>query len=154
MPGWLYWCRVTARGQAQKSNVWKSWLVHRTPASNAQSRLSGHAHRETGTICDRDAFEKELSQARTILIIADNAGEVVFDKVLIEYLARSHKVIYAVRANLIINDATVADALKTGIAEYADIISTGCGMPGVVLELCGTSFQQLFQDADMVISKC
>lgn len=104
-------------------------------------------------ICDRDAFEKELSQARTILIIADNAGEVVFDKVLIEYLARSHKVIYAVRANLIINDATVADALKTGIAEYADIISTGCGMPGVVLELCGTNFQQLFQDADMVISK-
>lgn len=104
-------------------------------------------------ICERDAFEKELSQARTILIIADNAGEVVFDKVLIEYLARSHKVIYAVRANLIINDATVADALKTGIAEYADIISTGCGMLGVVLELCGTNFQQLFQDADMVISK-
>ncbi|HZK28624.1 MAG TPA: ARMT1-like domain-containing protein, partial [Clostridia bacterium] len=104
-------------------------------------------------VYDRVAFDKELNQAKTILIIADNAGEVVFDKVLVEYLSSGHKVTYAVRGTPIINDATVADALKTGISEYADILSTGCGMPGAVLESCGTNFQQLFHDADLVISK-
>lgn len=103
--------------------------------------------------CDKDIFDKDISKAETILIIGDNAGEVVFDKPLVEYLSRDYKVIYAVRDVPIINDATVEDALKTGIADYSEVISTGCGMPGAVIESCSVEFQDIFNNADIVISK-
>lgn len=104
-------------------------------------------------ISDVMEFEKDISNSKTVLIIADNAGEVVFDKVLAEYLSRNHKVIYAVRDAPIINDATVKDASKTGIKDYVDLISTGCGMPGAVIDSCNAEFQKIFNDADLVISK-
>jgi uncharacterized protein with ATP-grasp and redox domains len=104
-------------------------------------------------ICDNNEFEKELSKNKTVLIIGDNAGEVVFDKVLAEYISRNHKVIYAVRDKPIINDATIEDALKTGIEEYSELISTGCKMPGAVFEACSTKFQEIFNNADVIISK-
>lgn len=104
-------------------------------------------------ICDKDAFDVDLGKAEQILIIGDNAGEVVFDKILTAYLARDHEVIYAVRDKAIINDATVEDALKTGIADYAQVISTGSGMPGAVLKTCSAEFRDLFNKADIVISK-
>ena len=105
------------------------------------------------SICDKDTFDLDISKAEQILIIGDNAGEVVFDKILADYLARDHNVIYAVRDAAIINDATVEDALKTGIADYAEVMSTGCGMPGAVLESCSAEFRELFDKADVVISK-
>lgn len=104
-------------------------------------------------ICDIDIFTKELGKIKTILIIGDNAGEVVFDKILAEHLSLNHRVIYAVRDMPIINDATVKDAIKTGISDYSKVISTGCGMPGAVFESCNTDFQNIFNDADIVISK-
>jgi uncharacterized protein with ATP-grasp and redox domains len=104
-------------------------------------------------ISDINEFKEELCKAKTILIIGDNAGEVVFDKILAEYLSHNHKVIYSVRDKPIINDATIEDALKTGIADYSEIISTGCGMPGAVIESCNIKFQELFNNADIIISK-
>ncbi len=104
-------------------------------------------------ICDDEEFNKDIGGAKTILIIGDNAGEAVFDKPLAEHLSHDHKVIYAVRDVPIINDATVEDALKTGIADYSDVISTGCGMPGTVIESCNEEFKKIYEDADVVISK-
>lgn len=104
-------------------------------------------------ICDYGYFLEDISKAKQILIIGDNAGEVVFDKILAEYLAKKHQVIYAVRDVAIINDATLEDALKTGIIDYAKVVSTGCSMPGAVLEACSLEFTELFNNADVVISK-
>ena len=104
-------------------------------------------------ICDKDVFEKDIQKAKQILIIGDNAGEAVFDKVLLQYLSAQHEVIYAVRDAAIINDATVEDALKAGVAGYAMIVSTGCTAPGAVLEACSAEFQAIFDGADLVISK-
>ncbi|HZX21180.1 MAG TPA: ARMT1-like domain-containing protein [Clostridia bacterium] len=104
-------------------------------------------------ICDDDKFNKDIDGAETILIIGDNAGEAVFDKPLAEHLSCGHKVIYAVRDVPIINDATVEDAFKTGIADYSEVVSTGCGMPGAVIESCSIEFQEMFNNADVVISK-
>lgn len=105
------------------------------------------------TACDEDEFNRDISKAETVLIIGDNAGETVFDKPLTEYLSHNHKVIYAVREVPIINDATVEDAFKTGIADYSKVISTGCGMPGAVIKSCSEEFQEIFNNADIVISK-
>lgn len=100
-----------------------------------------------------NSFKNDLKSSTTILIIGDNAGEVVFDKVLAKYLKKNHKVIYAVRDKPIINDATIDDAMKTGIQEYAKIISTGSKMPGAVISSCSIEFKKIFESADIVISK-
>lgn len=104
-------------------------------------------------ICVLDSFNKDISKAKSILIIADNAGEVVFDKLLVEYLSVDYKVVYAVRGKPIINDATIEDALKTGIGEYTEVISTGCGTPGTVLKDCNAEFKKIYDTADVVVSK-
>lgn len=105
------------------------------------------------SICDINELKRDLNKAQIILIIGDNAGELVFDKILAEYLSHDYKVIYSVREMPIINDATMEDTFRTGISDYAEIISTGCGMPGAVIESCNTYFQEIFNNADIIISK-
>ena len=104
-------------------------------------------------ISNIDAFKEDLSKGKKVLIIGDNAGEVVFDKILVEHLSLTHEVIYAVRDKPIINDATIEDALKTGIQNHSTLISTGCGVPGAVLELCSQDFKKIYTESDIVISK-
>jgi uncharacterized protein with ATP-grasp and redox domains len=102
-------------------------------------------------ISEYGEFKKILKTAKRILYIADNAGETVLDKLLIEQLQKP--VIYAVRSKPIINDATIDDARHAGIDSVAEIISSGCDAPGTILKLCTTQFKKIFWTADMVISK-
>lgn len=102
------------------------------------------------------AFKKKLSAARTLLYLADNAGEAVFDRVLIEEIKRLYplmRICYAVKDKPVINDALERDARACGISGSAEIVSNGADAPGTVLPLCSARFRQLFRDADMVISK-
>lgn len=101
------------------------------------------------------AFQKHLLDVESILYLADNAGEVVFDRVLIEHLVNCyHKtVIYAVKGKPVLNDALVDDAIFCGINQYANIISCGADSPGVVLNYCSPEFMRIFNDAEMIISK-
>ncbi|NPA39234.1 MAG: DUF89 family protein [Thermodesulfobacteria bacterium] len=100
-----------------------------------------------------EKFWESLKKAKKVLIIGDNAGETVFDKVLIDELKNYAEVTYAVRPEPIINDATVEDAINSGIHEVARIIPTGCNLPGVVLKECNEEFLKEFESADIVISK-
>jgi uncharacterized protein with ATP-grasp and redox domains len=96
-------------------------------------------------------FRQVLKGAKKILYLADNAGETVFDRVLVEEMARP--VVYAVRGKPIINDAVVQDALDAGIAKAADIVSSGTDAPGTILSLCTEHFLNIFRTADLIISK-
>lgn len=98
-----------------------------------------------------EEFLKHLEKANNILYIGDNAGESVFDKILIEELGKD--IIYVVRDIAVINDVTYKDALDSGIADVARIISSGTSAPGTILNLCNTDFLEIFENADMVISK-
>ncbi len=102
-------------------------------------------------IYDFISFEKQLRKAENILYIGDNAGESVFDKILIEELGKP--VTYVVREIPVINDVTIEDALNSGLGEVAEIISSGTTAPGTILNLCHDSFIERFNQADMVISK-
>jgi uncharacterized protein with ATP-grasp and redox domains len=103
-------------------------------------------------ICDAEKFEEKLSAGKNILIIADNAGEAVFDRVLIESL-KDKNVTYAVRAEPIINDVTMEEAKLAGIDQCARMISTGCNAPGVIFEECSKEFLETYEQADIVLSK-
>lgn len=102
------------------------------------------------------AFKDAVEQAEKILIIGDNAGEIVFDRFLIQAIRSINintSVFYAVREKPIINDVTMEDALYVGINDDAEIISSGCPAPGTLLPYCGSEFLQIFREAGVVISK-
>ncbi len=104
-------------------------------------------------VCDLDALRADLRTARTVLIIGDNAGEAVFDKVLVRELASRAEVTFAVRGRAIINDVTMADAYAVGMDRHATIVSSGCPAPGAIPAMCDEAFRALFDRADVVISK-
>ncbi|MCK4859503.1 MAG: DUF89 family protein [Candidatus Omnitrophica bacterium] len=112
--------------------------------------------KESRAIFDYPGFKTALKKAKTILYLADNAGEVVFDRILIEEIKRldeEKEIIYAVKEKPIINDALAEDALVCGIEKQAKIISSGSDAPGTVLSLCTKEFLKVYKKADMVISK-
>ena len=103
-------------------------------------------------ISDFNYFKSAVKNAKNILYIGDNAGESVFDKLLIEEMANKN-VIYAVREIPIINDSTHEDAVNSGLDEVATIVSSGVHAPGTILSQCNKEFLELFNTADLVISK-
>ena len=103
-------------------------------------------------------FKKTLEQAKNILYLADNSGEIFFDKLLIEELTKSGKdITYVVKANPIINDVLVEDAKFAGMDKLATIMEGDAGQkrsaPGMVLSYASKEFLEKLRAADMVISK-
>ena len=103
------------------------------------------------TINHFDTFEKYIKESENILYLGDNAGEAVFDKLLIEEMGKP--VTFAVREKPVINDITKKEAAIVGIDKVARVISSGTSAPGTVLDSCNDQFLQLFDEADMIISK-
>jgi uncharacterized protein with ATP-grasp and redox domains len=98
------------------------------------------------------ALKHAASRARDILYIGDNAGETVFDRLLIQRLPQE-TVTYAVKGSPVINDAVQSDAEDAGIDNVARIVPSGCDAPGTILELCSPEFVDLFENADLIIAK-
>jgi hypothetical protein len=101
---------------------------------------------------DVAGFVAEVGAARRILYLLDNAGEVVFDRLLIERLPRG-RVLLVVRGGPIINDALRADAIAAGLADLAPVIDNGDDSPGTVLRRCHAACRAAFAAADLVIAK-
>jgi len=95
---------------------------------------------------------RAISRAESILYLADNAGEIVFDRLLIERLSPG-RVTVGVRGKPVLNDATLADAQATGLTDLVEVIDNGSDAPGTLLHDCSEAFQQRFEDAELVIAK-
>ncbi|MCP4650548.1 MAG: DUF89 family protein [PVC group bacterium] len=103
-----------------------------------------------------EKFKQQLKKSKKILVLGDNTGEIVFDRVLLEEIKRMYpdmKIVYAVRGAPVINDALEEDAIECGIDKTAEIISSGVDTPGTILKKCNSAFLKVYQQADMVISK-
>lgn len=103
-------------------------------------------------------FKKTLDESKNILYLADNCGEIFFDKLLLEELNKMNKKItYVVKSKPIINDALKDDADISGISKIAEVLASDDGQdkstPGVVLDFASDVFHKKFKNADMVISK-
>ena len=89
-----------------------------------------------------------------VLYLADNCGEIVFDGLLVEQLQKlGCEVTLAVRGEVILNDATLADAGASGLADLCPVISNGTGCPGTPLAGCSEEFRQAFARAGVIVSK-
>jgi uncharacterized protein with ATP-grasp and redox domains len=106
-------------------------------------------------IDDGEAFRSALCHTDRVLYLADNAGETVFDRLLIETLTEAYalSVTYAVKGGPVLNDATVEDARAAGLDRVAQVIDTGADAPGTILGRCSTAFRQVYDSTDTIIAK-
>ena len=99
-----------------------------------------------------ETFKHALSQADKILYLGDNAGEIVFDRLLIERLPYE-KITFVVKGGPILNDAVMEDAQIVGLTDLVDVIDNGSDAPGTILESCSATFRRRFDESDLIIAK-
>ncbi len=99
-----------------------------------------------------DEFRNELRKAVHIYYLADNAGEIVFDRVLIEEF-RDKRITLVVKGGPIINDATLDDVEVAGLGGRVDVDYIGNGMEGSGPERTDPLFLEKLREADLVLSK-
>lgn len=112
----------------------------------------GNLQQSDFAVNDFMKLERDLKHAKTLLYIGDNAGEVVFDRIVLEMLDIP-EIYFGVRGAPALNDIVQSDAIYAGIDKPVKIVSTGSGVPGVVLDQCSTEFREIFKKADVVIAK-
>lgn len=119
-----------------------------------ESRVSEGIERALSAPLNGDvrAFAEAVSSARIILYLADNAGEIAFDRLLLEQMP-VEKVTLAVRGAPAINDATMVDAQTAGIPGLVEVIDNGSDAPGTILNDCSAEFRWRFDHADLIIAK-
>jgi len=105
-------------------------------------------------IFEIEDLKNELQNAKRVLYILDNAGEIVFDSLLIEQVRKIGKaVIAAVRGGPILNDAVMEDARRVGLDKLAKVIDTGNNFVGINRKKCSPVFLKALDTADLVIAK-
>ena len=95
----------------------------------------------------------EIKNAKNVLVLGDNAGETVFDRLLIETFPGNARVFYGVKGSPVINDAVAEDAIEAGINSVAEILPNGTDSSGTLLHKCTPEFIEQFNAADVVIAK-
>jgi uncharacterized protein with ATP-grasp and redox domains len=104
---------------------------------------------------DYELFYEKVQQSKSLLYLGDNAGEIVWDKILIEELLENFnlEIICAVRGSPILNDATTEDALFVGMDQVVNVISNGSDAPGTILTRCSEAFLNIYQKSDLILAK-
>lgn len=99
-------------------------------------------------------FRQDLTGGKKLLYLTDNAGEIVFDRVLAEILQQAHpdlQITFCVRGKPVSNDATREDAAAVGIP--FPVIDNGCAIGGTVLRFASTELKQAMNEADVILAK-
>lgn len=100
-----------------------------------------------------DAFRSSLSRCHDLIYLLDNAGEIVFDKILIQELQKFTPVTAVVKAGPMINDVMLADAEQVGLTDVCPVIDNGGAFVGSPLDLVSESFKQRLRQAGTIVGK-
>ena len=105
-------------------------------------------------IDNSEQFEAKLKNARKVLYLADNAGELYFDLPLVKWMKQFAYVIYVVKPSPVQNDLTLEDVRKSSLkSELGKVITTGIASPGIVFSLASSQFKQEFESANLIFAK-
>ena len=103
-----------------------------------------------------NAFLNECENAKNFLLVCDNCGEIVLDRLMIEQLKKRFpnlKVKALVRGEEVLNDATIEDALYCGLDKVADIVSNGEAIAGTIYDMMPDQAKQALDEADVILAK-
>jgi uncharacterized protein with ATP-grasp and redox domains len=108
----------------------------------------------TFTVDDSLSFGRKLAKARSLMFLADNAGEIFFDLPLVKWLRQFVSLTYVVKESPVQNDATIDDLRRAGLdGDLGKVITTGLATPGVIFESASREFRREFEAADLVLAK-
>lgn len=160
----MEWCSELREKIAGSENAFDTAVRIAVAGNIIDFGIKGHVEPESVRRCIQDALQADIdaeaidrlesraSAAKTILYLADNAGEIAFDKLLIELIGPG-KVTVVVKGYPILNDVTAEDAVQVGLADMVRVVDNGSDIPGTVLERCSPDFRALVDSADLIISK-
>lgn len=103
-----------------------------------------------------DSFLAECEKGRNFLLVCDNCGEIVLDKLMIEQMKKRfpHLSVRAlVRGGEVLNDATVEDTLYVGLDKMAEIVSSGEAIAGTVYDMMPDEAKKAVGEADVILAK-
>lgn len=106
---------------------------------------------------DKDCYRQfcnDLSKAKTLLYLTDNAGEIVFDRLFAELLQKTYpqlQITFCVRGKPVSNDATREDAAAVGVP--FPVIDNGTAIGGTVLRFVGQELKETIESADVIVAK-
>ena len=101
-------------------------------------------------------FVGDVKQAKKLLIIGDNAGEIAFDTVLVKELKKQFpalQITYSVRGGNCLNDATRQDAAYVGMDKLVPVIDNGTRISGTELAYIGQEMRDAIESADVILAK-
>ncbi len=101
-------------------------------------------------------FLEDCSKGKNFLLLADNCGEIVLDKLFMMELKKRFPYLEAavlVRGEEVLNDATIEDAKETGICDVAEVISNGNGVAGTMEKMLSPEAKEALDRADVILSK-
>lgn len=101
-----------------------------------------------------DRFRRDLEDGRKLLYLTDNAGEIGFDRIFAEVIAKQHphlEITFCVRGAVTLNDATREDAAAVGIP--FPVIDNGNRVPGTQMDLLSAEAKQALEEADVILAK-
>ncbi len=105
-------------------------------------------------IDDSERFETKLKDARRVLYLADNAGEMFFDLPLLRWMRQRASVTYVVKAAPVQDDVTLEDIRRDGVElEMGELITTGTATPGIDFSMASAEFKREFNSADLIFAK-
>lgn len=102
------------------------------------------------------SFIRDLDNARHLVYLTDNCGEIVADKLLIKVLKERNPnlgITVVVRGMPVLNDATLEDAEAVGLTRLVKVIHNGNGVAGTQITLLSDEARHALGDADLIISK-
>ena len=102
------------------------------------------------------SFCNQCAKAKTFLLLTDNCGEIVLDKLMIEQIKKRFpnlSVTVMVRGGEVSNDATIEDAMYTGMDSVATVITNGKKIAGTVYSLLSDEAKGVVDNADVILSK-
>lgn len=107
-------------------------------------------------IDDSKGLYDRLKDAKSLMYLGDNCGEICLDKLFIKYIKKEFpniKVYFGVRGKNIVNDVTLEDAEMVDMEEVAEIVENGDGSLGTVINRVSREFREKFYQCDIVIAK-
>jgi uncharacterized protein with ATP-grasp and redox domains len=104
---------------------------------------------------DVDKAYELANKAKSVLYLADNAGEIVFDTLLVKQLKNMGlQVTYVVKGGPVLNDATLEDVEFSGMNKLADnILTTGTDAVGLLQKEVSPEFLKVYDEAELVFAK-
>lgn len=102
-----------------------------------------------------DNLKQDLRAADTILYLGDNAGEIAFDRLLVEVLRDMFRaeIVFVVRSQPVLNDATIDDARYVGLESLVHLIVNESTAPTTLLEDAGSGTREYIKKSDVILAK-